>query len=1157
MSTRYELEIILKARNQLAETFKAAKAAVSDLKGEVGGYGKEVGASVGASNASLISAKTAWIGVAAAVGTVATGAALAARAVYDLALRGSEVSGVKNSFDLLAVSAGGANKVLEAGRTGTRGLLTDYDLMLNANRLLGARLPITAQQFGELAGQAVILGRSVGKDAKDSVDRLSLALAKMEPELLDEINIKVSAVDANKKYADSLGVNVTQLTAYQRQIAFLNAVQEQARERTEALGGLQLTFADHVTIVKNRVKDMYDQLAVGVSLAPALGKLVGTLGTTLLNAFGSNQEAAIRNIVAWVDRFVIGLVDTASGAVSAAKFIGLAWLDLNVAFADVGATIVRLVEISAKLQAWQREQLASVPGLGKFYQQAAADTRRWATDLENLRVGFEANAKSGRESMAKWSEGTDGVQASLAKLRAEMVEASKQGVTQAAVTRAVAAATEAQGVEAGRTTGKTKEATAATAAMSNNLTIAAGRLSVVQGELVGVRTDLQQLVDVPITPVVVELAKLNAHLPVTAVTLAKAKQQSIEFAAGIDEATEAAQRMRDEIADRTARDIIGAFQSMAYGLGGIFGEIAHQWTGMLDSMIASSEAKNGKLWQWMSSSAGQKVSGGLQVGVQSFTQGYGLGSSLGKTGGALAGAGSGAAMGAMYGSVVPGLGTALGAGIGAIAGGIGGYFGGRKKDKEEKAAMQDLQQELLKTYGGMENLKKLAKELGVSIEGAFSAKKPKDALKVIDQFTLALDKQKKEIEGLGMAIEGLDLRNANAFGGQLASLVEQRVTLQAQANNLKTAIAQADAKGGSEAETLRAQYLKVQTELDQVQGKLTGVGATGQAEFERLGIYAAANLAGIIKQTGDVRGAFDAVGPTLDNLTLAQDTLGFASNETIDKMLGMREVVKANGPVLDNLAALTQMTKGWGDAGLMTRGLFQTVASDVGANLQQMIDGGVSVDQALALAGPTLQMLWEHQQKYGGIADETTQTLLEQAKAQGLVGDHQKTINQQMLDATLGLSAAVKDLAAFLRGDLPSAAADAARGIREKFDGLRFRVPVEFDDGGGYRGGDGGGSGGEYQGMASGGSVPWTPGGRLVRVAEAGTERIVSDAQLGAIIARAFAGMQGAGGQRGTIVIRNEIGGRVVNELVVDATNQGLRNGQVIVPAKAVREQVF
>lgn len=1167
MSTRYELEILLKARNQLGDSFKAAKAAVADLQGGVHGYGDAAEKAGAKAERAAKMQSAVWVGVGAAVAGAVAGVGLAARAIVDLGMRGSEIGGVKTAFDLLTAAVGGSTAMLEAGRTGTRGLITDYDLMLNANRLLAAKLPITASQFSELSGQAIALGRSVGKDATESLHRMALGLSKLEPELLDEINIKVDAVSANRKYAESLGVSMSALTGYQRQLAFVNAVMEQARERSQALGGIQLTFADHVKIVTNGLKNMYDQLAVGVSLSPAVMTLVQQLGASLLDAFGPNQEKSIKNIVGWVDRFALFLIDAAQAGVSTAKFIGMAWLDLKIAFDDTGATLARVAEVSAKVQAWQREQLASVPWLGRAYKSSAEQTRQWATELENLRVGYETNAKTGRETLATWRSGTDGVSKSLTDLRARMVAASAAGITQATVANALSVSTSAHGTAAGGTSEKLKgyaktldevtkglrdaeknqapanivlaeygakieavvrHATIAgkeipdvvqkwhTAMLRNELTPILQRqidaLHLTSAAVKGARDQFQGL-----TPSLSlsaqaavhfagDLSALNEQLGVGVVRMETAKAATIDLSAGIDEATEAAQRMRDEVADRSARDILSAFQTLAFNVGGVFGDIVAQWNSMLGAMISSSEASNGKLWQWLSSGAGQKVSGGLQVGVQTFTQGYGLGTGLGKTGGALAGAGAGAAQGALVGTyLMPGLGTGMGALIGGAAGAVGGWLGGKKKDKEEKAQLQELQQELLKTYGGMDNLKKLAGELGVSIDGAFSAKKPKEALAVIERFAQATADHKTQLDGLALATDALNVRSGFLFGA-----------------------------------------------LGDVDGALVAIGASGQTEFERLGVYADANLSGIIAKTGDVRGAFDTVGPTLDRLRQAQDTLGLTSNDTIDQMLRMRDVVTANGPVLDNLSALTQMTKGWGAAGLMTKGLFQAVAGDIGANLQQMIDGGVGVHEALALSGPTLKWLWEHQQKYGGITDDTTKKLLEQAEAQGLVGDHQKSINQQMLDATLGLQAAVKDLAASLRGDLPAAAADAARGIRDQFADLSFRVPVEYDDGGGYRGG---GDTGEYQGFATGGTVPWTPGGRLVRVAEAGTERIVSDAQLGAILSRAMAGVQMGGG--GTTIIRNEIGGRHIDELVVDAVNRGIRNGRVVVPKRAVVEKVY
>jgi hypothetical protein len=104
---------------------------------------------------------------------------------------------------------------------------------------------------------------------------------------------------------------------------------------------------------------------------------------------------------------------------------------------------------------------------------------------------------------------------------------------------------------------------------------------------------------------------------------------------------------------------------------------------------------------------------------------------------------------------------------------------------------------------------------------------------------------------------------------------------------------------------------------------------------------------------------------------------------------------------------------------MLTSELFQDIGADIGAVFRDLEAKGVDMDKALALSQPTLQKLWEAQQKYGVVTDETTQKILKQAEEQGLVGDHMKDVNERILDVLVLI-------ADVLGADIP----DALRGIK-------------------------------------------------------------------------------------------------------------------------------
>lgn len=1116
---RQELEILLRSKADNAG-FKAIQQAAAQTKAAAAGLGttfaQQAAAFDGVTNAQLRAfaglssmasqSKLLWVSLAAAPAAVATGIAAVATAVYQLGQRGSEIQGVKTSFDQLTASIGGASQFLTAARGATKGLLTDYALMQNANRLLGAQIPVTGAQFGEMARQAIALGRSVGKAAAESVDRLAMGLSKLEGELLDEINVKVSATDAAKAYAEAHNKSVKDLSAYERQLAFVVAVQEQMRDRTRELGDVQITFADRVTIGTNAIKNQIDNLALAISLSPGLAAGMDRISSAILNAFGGDQQRAIQTLVQWVDWFAIGTMKAAEVIVSAAKVAMQAWSGFQVLFAGVAQGISSGLATIVGAQGKIFEFLAIAnPLLSSFYTTAANGARDLAKELDLTGKAWGLAGKMAQESGYQTYKEMTTLEEGIAGVRKEMEEASKKGTTAAAIQRALASTT----TEHGKAAGLTAKEIAALKKEHADFLKAIGKqndmLGLTNAEIKWFTNNLKAFrVNLMPLPLLFQMTERGTEgwaekLGTAAIRMEGVKQKSHDMGAAVEDAMEQAAhatkraadeaaRLKEELGDFNARQIIGVADAIARGFSGAFGNILSGWVGLFDQMIAASKKNGGKLWEFMQSSGGQRLAGGLQVGFESFSQGYQFGQGLGKGKGALAGAGSGAATGALIGTyVMPGLGTAGGAIIGGIAGGIGGYFGGKKKEKEEKAALADLQKELLKTYGGMDKLRSLAKSVGVDIDRAFSSKKPADALRVINQFSDALDKQKAKIEGINMATEGLNLRALAGFGGNLQELLDTNTSLQ---RDMAEAFKAGDTEG----------IKRLQQELDAVKGKLVAIGATGEAEFNRIATYAAASFAAQVQETGNVVDALAAIEPTLAQLKTAQEAFGFAGSETINRLLGFRDIANANRDVFDSLSGLTQMMKGFGDAGLITRDLFQTFASDAAAQFQTLTGRGVDANQALALMAPTLQQLYEGQSKYGAITDETTLQLLEQAKQQGLVGDHMKSTNAQILDAVLGVKDAIVELVGYLRGDVPAAAATAAQGIERAFKDTSIRIPITYEGSPDepllhtmpypYQGG------GEYPGYATGGTIPFTPGGRLIRVAERGTEHVVPDAQM-------------------------------------------------------------
>jgi hypothetical protein len=132
------------------------------------------------------------------------------------------------------------------------------------------------EQLAEVGKKAAI---ALGRDVGDAVDRLTRGVAKLEPEILDELGIIVRLDDATASYAAQIGKTVGQLTAFERQQAFANATIEQGLSK----------FGD-IDVDPNP----YDQLAASLQdLANSFLKIVNTVLGPLVSILAENKAVLL------------------------------------------------------------------------------------------------------------------------------------------------------------------------------------------------------------------------------------------------------------------------------------------------------------------------------------------------------------------------------------------------------------------------------------------------------------------------------------------------------------------------------------------------------------------------------------------------------------------------------------------------------------------------------------------------------------------------------------------------------------------------------------------------------------------------------------------------------------------------------------------------
>ena len=155
-------------------------------------------------------------------------------AINELAAQANKVEGLSSGFATLQRTIGqDPTKSIELLRSATRGLVSDIDLYQRANQAV--LLGVPTDVFNEAAAAAVKLGRAMGIDAAFGLESLSLGLGRQSRLYLDNLGIIVSAEEAYKNFALTVGKSANDLTDAEKKAAFFAEALKKIKERAEEL----------------------------------------------------------------------------------------------------------------------------------------------------------------------------------------------------------------------------------------------------------------------------------------------------------------------------------------------------------------------------------------------------------------------------------------------------------------------------------------------------------------------------------------------------------------------------------------------------------------------------------------------------------------------------------------------------------------------------------------------------------------------------------------------------------------------------------------------------------------------------------------------------------------------------------------------------------
>ncbi len=224
---------------------------------------------------------------------------------------------LKSAADFEVLAAG---QVAYSKATGVAMKSLTNDIVANTNAqinfkdasqaaAIGMASGLSPDQLKDLGTAARDVSAVLGRDVTDSFNRLIRGVTKAEPELLDELGIILRLETASQKYADAIGADVKELTAFQRSQAVANDVLEQTEEKysknlsaTDKLGNSVAKLG--IAFQNNLLKPFQEGLAKVITpvfdfltenttaLALSMGLLAVPIIKQIIPSFGNMGKAA-------------------------------------------------------------------------------------------------------------------------------------------------------------------------------------------------------------------------------------------------------------------------------------------------------------------------------------------------------------------------------------------------------------------------------------------------------------------------------------------------------------------------------------------------------------------------------------------------------------------------------------------------------------------------------------------------------------------------------------------------------------------------------------------------------------------------------------------------------------------------------------------------
>ncbi len=174
--------------------------------------------------------ESSFKGVSNALKTVFSVAAMKAAINYTKAAQKTSLS-----LEILKIKSKDVYEQLLNTSDATLGLANKYDMVTAANKALAFGIDLSGGKFEALMKMTTKLSAVMGISAAQAFDDLSTATGRQSRMIADNLGVIVKMGDLYKKEAEALGITTKQLTAQQRQRAFLTEIIKQGQKSTASV----------------------------------------------------------------------------------------------------------------------------------------------------------------------------------------------------------------------------------------------------------------------------------------------------------------------------------------------------------------------------------------------------------------------------------------------------------------------------------------------------------------------------------------------------------------------------------------------------------------------------------------------------------------------------------------------------------------------------------------------------------------------------------------------------------------------------------------------------------------------------------------------------------------------------------------------------------